>query len=254
MSPAIVWFRRNLRVTDNPALIAAADAGHPIIPLYVIDEQDCGEASRWWLHNSLQRLESSLRDDGGYLVIRQGDPIEIIEELIDSTGADAVYLAARYEPKAIHQEEALCELDGPDVHISHDYLLQQPGSVLTESGSPYKVFTPFYKSAASKPAPSSPRSAPSDVEYFSPQPDSDSDASDALLPSLDWADGFPDYWTPGEEGALARLDDAKDKVPDYDSERDRPAPALRGNQCAPGVPRAAATIELGTHHSPAVLA
>lgn len=223
MPPIVVWFRRNLRVTDNPSLLLAAQAGQPIIPLYVIDEQDAGEAGRWWLHNSLQALASALRDDGGYLVIRAGKPVDVIRDLVETTGADSVYLAGRYEPRSIQQEEALCDLDAFDVHISHDYLLQKPGTVLTDGGSPYKVFTPFYKSSASKPSPDTPAPAPADVNYYSPQPDSDTDATDALLPSLDWADAFPEYWTPGEEGALTLLDDAKDKVAAYESERDRPS-------------------------------
>lgn len=223
MSPVIVWFRRDLRVSDNQNLIAAADCGQPIIPIYIIDEMDEGEARRWWLHNSLQALDAALRDDGGYIVVREGNAVEVLKSLIDETGADAVFLTARYEPRAVEQENQLRDVDGVSVNVVRDYLLNEPGNVVTDSGSPYKVFTPFYKSAASRPDPGSPCPAPSDIDFHRPQPVSDDDALKALLPKLDWADGFTGIWTPGEDGALTRLDEAKDKVRDYDGERDRPA-------------------------------
>ncbi|MDJ0759666.1 MAG: deoxyribodipyrimidine photo-lyase [Woeseiaceae bacterium] len=222
MSSAIVWFRRNLRVSDNSALSAAADSGKRIIPLYVIDELDQGEASRWWLHNSLQALDSTLRDDGGYLLIRSGNPVDVIRDLAEEFDASDVYLSARYEPAAVQQESDLAASDGLTLHIATDYLLIEPGSVLTGGGSPFKVFTPFYKTASSLYVHSTPTAAPADMNYVTPEPAGDRDAHEALLPTLDWADKFPDYWTPGAEGALLRLDEAKAKVPKYDVDRDRP--------------------------------
>ncbi|MDJ0919218.1 MAG: deoxyribodipyrimidine photo-lyase [Woeseiaceae bacterium] len=222
MSSAIVWFRRNLRVSDNPALTAAAESGKPIIPLYVIDDLDEGSAGRWWLHNSLQALHAALRDDGGYLVIRAGNPVDAIEQIAEDFDASDVYLAARYEPAAVQQERDLETVDGLKLHVSTDYLLNEPGTVLTGGGSPFKVFTPFYKTASAQFVPYTPAAAPADMTYVSPEPEGDRDAHQALLPTLDWADRFPDYWTPGEEGALARLEEAKTKVANYDVERDRP--------------------------------
>lgn len=222
MSPAILWFRRNLRVSDNLALRAAAESGRPLIPLYVIDEQDAGGASRWWLHHSLQALRSALKDDGGYLTIRQGDPTEIIKELGEETGACDVFLSRRYEPTAIRQQQAIQAIEGLDVQIYPDYLLNEPGTVCTNDGSTYKVFTPFYRSASTT-APAQPEPAPADVDYFASQPDSDEDALDALLPTPNWARDFPDMWTPGEDGAHEVLEAALPKVPDYDDARDRPA-------------------------------
>ncbi len=222
MSPAIVWFRRNLRVSDNPALIAAAESGQPIVPLYVIDELDSGAASRWWLHNSLQALDATFRDDGGYLLIRAGNPVDVIREIAETYGAGDVYLSARYEPAARQQESDLAASDGLTLHVSTDYLLNEPGSVLTGSGSPFKVFTPFYKAASACFVSYTPAPAPSDMHFVSPEPASDDDAFSALLPTLDWADGFSDDWTPGEDGALTRLDTVRNSVPDYEVERDRP--------------------------------
>ncbi len=222
MPPVIVWFRRNLRMSDNPSLNAAHESDRPVIPLYVIDDLDAGSASRWWLHNSLRALDTTLRDDGGYLLIRSGNPADVIREVAEEFGASDVYLSARYEPAARQQESDLDAIDGLTLHISTDYLLNEPGSVLTGGGSPFKVFTPFYKAASSSFVAYAPSSAPADMNYVSPEPASDDAAHRELLPMLDWADGFSEYWTPGEDGALSRLDEVRASVPDYETERDRP--------------------------------
>jgi deoxyribodipyrimidine photo-lyase len=74
-TPVIVWFRQDLRLTDNPALTAATDSGHPVLPIYILDDANAGEwqmgaASRWWLHQSLSSLNASL---GGQLRYFRGD-------------------------------------------------------------------------------------------------------------------------------------------------------------------------------------
>jgi len=88
--PVIVWFRQDLRRTDNPALTAAADSGHPLLPVYILDDANAGDwrmggASRWWLHQSLGALSASL---GGHLRYFRGNAAEILMQLAQDTGAE----------------------------------------------------------------------------------------------------------------------------------------------------------------------
>ena len=166
MSPVILWFRRNLRLHDNLALDAAADADGPVIPVYISDDLDAGGASRWWLHHSLCALDAALREHGTGLVVRSGRPEALLPELIEATGAEAVYFSRRCEPRARAQESALekvldgeCELYGFD-----DAVIRHPDSVMTQSGTPYKVFTPFWKAASALGEPDQPLAKPTGLE------------------------------------------------------------------------------------------
>ena len=91
MNPVILWFRRNLRLHDNLALCAAADTGRPVVPVYISDDLDAGGASCWWLHHSLRALDAALREHGSGLVVRNGEPAEVLPELVDATGAGDLY-------------------------------------------------------------------------------------------------------------------------------------------------------------------
>ena len=225
MSPVILWFRRNLRLHDNPALCAAVESGRPILPIYVSDELDQGGASRWWLHHSLASLNAALEDHGSGLVIRCGRPEELLPRIVDNTGATAVFFSRRYEPVARAQESALervfdgtCELHGFD-----DSLIRHPRSVMTQTGTPYKVFTPFWKAASGPGEPEKPVPKPLAFETTTSGLDAGSIDDLELLPTApDWAGGLRETWTPGEEGAFGRLDDACSIAGDYDKQRDRP--------------------------------
>jgi deoxyribodipyrimidine photo-lyase len=225
MTPVILWFRRNLRLHDNLALRAAADTGRPIIPVYLSDQLDTGGASQWWLHHSLCRLDETLREHGSGLVIRSGEPQDILPDIIDATGAESVFFSRRYAPKARAQEHALeqaldagCELCGFD-----DSLIRHPDSVMTQSGTPYKVFTPFWKAAAGDGEPAEPAARPDGFETTRAGLDSgDIDALELLPTAPDWAGGLRETWTPGEAGAFERLEAACSVAADYDKHRDRP--------------------------------
>jgi len=108
-NPAIVWFRRDLRLADNPALRAAISSDKPLILLYV-DEANKGRknggASKVWLHHSLTSLSETISDKGGRLVLRRGEAAEILDDLIEQTGADEVHWNRRYEGWAREIDEA----------------------------------------------------------------------------------------------------------------------------------------------------
>jgi deoxyribodipyrimidine photo-lyase len=225
MTPAILWFRRNLRLADNDALIAASASGRPLLPVYVSDVQDGGGAARWWLHHSLDRLDASLRRYGGTLLIRSGPAERVLPELVAQTGATAVYYSKRYEPRSRSQEELVhAALQGrAEIHVSDDGLLTDPRRLQTRGGTPFRIFTPYWKAACTLGDPPSPRPAPATLRFATRGVESLPLSTLGLLPSQpDWAQGLRETWTPGENGALERLDAMESILPRYQSLRDRP--------------------------------
>ena len=224
MTPAILWFRRNLRLGDNLAVIAAAESGHPVLPVYVLDELDSGPASRWWLHHSLAALDNSLRQHGSSLLILKGAPEIVLDELIEYTGAEFLSYCRRYEPVARAQEEALISSSAAKIEIQsfNDGYLNPPEPILTKGGTPFRVFTPYWNTASRHTEISVPKPVP-DLLFAAHDLKSLSLADLKLLPvNPDWACRFHDTWTPGEDGALQRLDSIEEAVRNYGSERDRP--------------------------------
>eukprot|EP00658_Telonema_sp_P-2_P072889 TRINITY_DN61973_c0_g1_i1.p1 TRINITY_DN61973_c0_g1~~TRINITY_DN61973_c0_g1_i1.p1 ORF type:complete len:185 (+),score=16.59 TRINITY_DN61973_c0_g1_i1:57-611(+) len=148
--PVIVWFRQDLRLSDNPALATAVATGAPVIPLFVLDEETPGQcahggASRWWLHESLTALQHSLQQQGASLVLRRGNAAEIIRSFAAETEARAVLWNRCYEPYAIQRDKALKSAlkdDGIEVESFNAGLLFEPWEVKTKSGTPPKVYSP----------------------------------------------------------------------------------------------------------------
>ena len=225
MQPVLLWFRRNLRLSDNAALTAAAASGRPVIPVYILDEQDIGGASRWWLHHSLASLDRDLRQKGTSLVLRSGSPGEELDKLVAQTGATGLYYAKRYEPLARRQE---ADVDmylhaRLDIHAFDDSLLNHPERVMTGSGTPYRVFTPFWKSSVAAGDPPLPQPVPEKVGLASHSLGSLSLSDLNLLPTgPDWSQGLRDNWEPGESNGLRRIDDIEEVARQYDTSRDRP--------------------------------
>ena len=117
-----------------------------------------GAASAWWLHHSLASLDDELRQRGSGLVIRSGAAPEVLEQLVSETGADGVFFSRRYEPASRAEETALEEAVQPgiDIHAFDDSLLNHPRVVKTQGGTPFRVFTPFWKAASSLGEPPTP--------------------------------------------------------------------------------------------------
>ena len=220
----IVWFRQDLRIGDNPALAAAARRG-PVVPLYILDEggrRPLGAASRWWLHHSLAALEKSL----GGLVLRRGDAAAILPQLAKAAGADTIVWNRCHEPDAIARDEhvvAAMAKAGIAVEGFNGNLLHEPSEVKTQTGGPFKVYTPFWRACRARHVPPPQRAVRPDVNVKGI--DSDSLASWALLPKKpNWAAAWDKYWTPGEDGAQARLDAfLRSDLKDYATARDRMA-------------------------------
>ncbi len=208
--PVILWFRQDLRLADNPALLHAVGTGRPILPLYILDQGPAtlqtGAASLWWLDKSLRALDASLRARGSRLILRRGDSEAELRRLIGETGADAVFMNRRFEPDAFARDAAIArglQAEGVACKGSNGTLLARPGTVLNGSGQPYRVFTPFHRALLAAAVAPSPAPAPAGIRT-PPEPASDDIDAWGLHPVRpDWSRGFD--WTPGEAGAEAAL-------------------------------------------------
>ncbi len=211
MSSALVWFRQDLRITDNPAIFEACANHDQIIPIYILDDKNSflGEAQAWWLHHSLISLNNSLQKKLGLtLILRKGKPLEIILELVNKGLVDTVYWNRCYEPNSIERDKNIkttLKKNNIDVFSFNGSLFNEPWTINNKSGDFFKVFTPYWKTCRqtliSKPE-----------KLISHNPNSANVISDKLqewklLPNLNWASKFPDYWMPGEEGAQQRLNE-----------------------------------------------
>ena len=212
-SPSLVWFRSDLRLGDNPALTAAVARGAPILPIFVLDDETPGRwrpggASRWWLHHSLEALAQNLARRGAPLILRRGDAHQQIRDVIAEGGAGAVFWNRRYEPSGITQDRAVkadLKAQGLEVESFGANLLHEPWTLRTKGGSPFRVFTPFWKAILERGDPESPLPAP---ERLAAGPKLRSDSLDdwSLLPKApDWSAGLRAAWAPGEVSGQARL-------------------------------------------------
>ncbi|HCP00035.1 MAG TPA: deoxyribodipyrimidine photolyase, partial [Rhodospirillaceae bacterium] len=257
-APIIVWFRQDLRITDNPALLAAAETGRPILPLYILDEESpgtrpLGGASRWWLHHSLESLAANLCERGLQLLLRRGMAQVELSRVVQESGAAEVVWNRCYEPGAVARDTAAKEMlcaAGVSAESFNGSLLIEPWKIEGGQGAPYKVFSPYWRRLRElyqAPAFAElPQSLPAAKELMP-----DELVGWSLLPSApDWAGGIRDSFSVGEAAAQARL--AKfldDTVVDYPNNRNRPdhadtsrlSPYLHWGEIGPhGVWRAAA--------------
>jgi deoxyribodipyrimidine photo-lyase len=207
----IYWFRQDLRVFDNPALYNAAKEGE-ILALYILDDKNSedfamGGASRVWLHHSLISLKKKLN---GNLVVRKGDPLEILAELVNLHEIDIIYWNRCYEFWQIDRDKnikKIFEERGVKVKSYNASLLREPWEVLKADGTPYKVFTPFYrKSFVDSYDPRSPLPEPEKISYI--KHNHLTEISDLkLLPAIDWNKKIQGCWDFGEDAAYKKLEE-----------------------------------------------
>jgi deoxyribodipyrimidine photo-lyase len=233
--PVIYWFRHDLRTEDLPGLAAAAATDQPVLCCYILDDDSPGQwaaggASRWWLHHSLLALSQQLADAGGQLILLRGPARDVLPELVQRHGATGVYCSRLYEPWADALE---CDLHAAlsDREVAFKRypgaLLYQPEAVHTQSGSPFKVFTPFWRACRAGPEPNAPVAAPK-MRFAKPGPNDGLTLEElSLLPQKpDWASHWDGLWQPGSEGAADSLQRfLKGPVRNYDEARNHPARA-----------------------------
>lgn len=234
MNGVIVWFRRDLRLRDNPTLRWARAKRWPIVAVYIDalddDPWQHGAASRWWLHQSLGRLEQRLAGHGIRLHFFQGRVAEILEGVVRNTGVSTVAWNALGDP---HLEQRDSDVErylaerGVDVLSFDEDHLHAPASVLNQQARPYKVFTPFWKRLRSRlvsgfelPGEGPGLPSVSDVQL------SGATTLDGLglCAGYPWHDKLHAHWTPGEEQAWRQLDSfLENTLTSYEDKRERPA-------------------------------
>lgn len=215
-SPAVMWFRRDLRLSDNPALVEAVRAGDGVVALFVLDPVLWGPAGanrRSFLVGCLRSLDEAM---GGALVVRGGDPVEVVPAVAREVEADTVYAAADFGPYGRRRDEDVADaLAGDDrvLVLEGSPYAVEPGTVTNQAGDPYKVFTPFYKAWKQVGRPE-PVRRPSDPTWVTGL------ATDDLPGAEPTADDLPE---PGEEAAARRLDNfLRTHVERYADRRNHP--------------------------------
>jgi deoxyribodipyrimidine photo-lyase len=224
-APVLLWLRRDLRLGDHPALVAAARQG-PVVPVYVLDDETSshrrmGAASRWWLHHSLRSLDADLRANGSRLILRRGKCEQVLPLLAAQCGAHAVHALHHVEPWWRNAERSVAK--ALELHLHHGIYLAPPGSVLTGGGTPFKIFTPFWRALSERMLPPAPLPVPA-LTVPEAWPESERLEDWNLIPAKpDWAGGFRSEWTPGEAGAHERLAGFVDHARDYSQSRNLPS-------------------------------
>ncbi|MBJ7535455.1 deoxyribodipyrimidine photo-lyase [Rhodomicrobium vannielii ATCC 17100] len=231
-APALVLFRRDLRLSDHPALSAAAETGAPVLPVYILDDETPGRwrmggASRWWLHQSLRSLGTDLEARGSRLVLRRGETERVLRDLIEETGARSIFFTRGYEPYQRALEGRLkpsLEARGVSLRRFGGQMLVEPESIANLAGEPFRVFTPFFRALSQRGAPATPLPAPLKLAAPDSWPRSDALASLALEPTKpDWAGGIRAAWRPGETAARERLAQfIETTLASYRTRRDEP--------------------------------
>ena len=207
---AIHWFRQDLRLSDNPALDSAAQY-ETLIPIYILDEVNSGEfkmgaASKWWLHQSLTKLNESL---DGKLLVYQGNPHEILNKLIEEQEVSYVTWNRCYEPWRIDRDKEI-KRNFEDKNVAVESysasLLWEPWTISKDDGTPYRVFTPFYKKGClNSEEPRLPAGKVDLSNLYSEDLSSGSITDLNLLPTIKWYKSFEEEWNPGEIGAEQNL-------------------------------------------------
>ena len=207
----IHWFETDLRLHDNPALYEASQQGL-VLPLFIFDDVNpgpyqLGAASQAWLHDSLTALQTSLK---GALHLFRGDPLTIFQSIVDTHQIDGVYWTTRYEPWRQARDRDIqqwFQSQGITTNQFNGSLLWEPETIQKSDGTPFKVFTPFYKKGClGQPDPERPLpSVESTLSCIAPT-SSESLADLSLQPSIRWDIPMMSHWTPGEIGARQCLD------------------------------------------------
>jgi len=234
MNTSIVWFRQDLRLTDNPALQAALQRGGAILPVYIDSPDEDGRwpdggAARWWLRVNLQVLDAQLRELGSRLVYARGPALPALQRLCAESGADAVFWNRRYEPAAMQRDRALKDTlraSGLLAESRNGALLLEPWEIANQSGRPFLVFTPYWRQLLKQLQPEMPLPPPQRLAAPSQWPAGP--ALDDLLPTPTpaWHRRMESLWRPGEAGASARLQRfIAEALAGYRDARDRPAVA-----------------------------
>ncbi|MDD9716436.1 deoxyribodipyrimidine photo-lyase [Dinoroseobacter sp. PD6] len=227
-APVIWWVRRDLRLSDNRALVAAVETGAPVIPVFLCDPilDSLGAAPKWRFGLGAAALDAALRDRRSRLIYRKGDALETLRALVSETGAETVYWSRAYDPDQVARDKAVksgLQDDGVDARSFTGHLLIEPWTVETGSGGFYKVYTPFWKAVRDRAMPE-PQPAPDRIPAPDNWPESDRLDYWALGAAMNRGAAIvAPHLAIGEDAARGRLGAfIAHRVEDYDRARDIP--------------------------------
>ena len=227
-SATILWVRRDLRLSDHAALLAACEAGGPVIPVFIRDESvdNLGAAPKWRLGLGVEHFAEALADKGSRLILRSGRALDVLRALIEETGAKRVFWQRAYDPQAIERDtEVKSSLKDQEIEARSfgGHLMFEPTSVETKTGGPYKVYTPFWNAVKTREV-EAPRAAPSRIPAPDTWPDSETLESWHLGHAMyRGAEIVRAHVQLGERAAHSRLGAfMASKVGDYAETRDLP--------------------------------
>ncbi|MFN7709785.1 MAG: cryptochrome/photolyase family protein [Holosporales bacterium] len=221
----LLWFEEDLRIHHHPALLAAIERQQPIVALYILPPS-VGGAQKWWLHHSLSSLSKSLQQMGISLILRRGQALDVLRQVVDETKASALFWSRRYTPSQIARDREIktyFQEQGLTAKSFPGYLLFEPWLVKTQAGTPYKVFSQFWKNCLQLPEPQLTEAPPHHTHGGPILPSETLDDWDLLPSKPNWATRFGEFGTPGEQGAMARAQAFfEHRLADYAEARDRP--------------------------------
>ena len=192
-----MWFRRDLRLADQPALAAAAHDG-PVCALFVLDDalrKPSGAPRIAFLYRTLRALDADLREKGGRLLVRRGKPESVVPKLVKEISASAVHISEDFMPYGRARDERVADALG-DVYLvrtGSPYSIS-PGRVTKDDGTPYRVYTPFFRAWKSHGWPSPQASAAGRADWFT-------DADGIDIPEDPSLPGDPELPEAGEQAA-----------------------------------------------------
>lgn len=176
-APLILWFRRDLRLDDNPMLAAAAATGSPLVPVFIADDSvmSLGAAAKWRMGEAIGGFAQRLQGQGGRLILRRGVAGAVLDRLIAETGAMGVWWTRLYDPFARERDSALKETlksRGIEARSFDGHTLIEPWQVETGAGGFFKVYTPFWKALSARGV-AGPAAAPERLTFVPAWPISD---------------------------------------------------------------------------------
>tara|TARA_Y100001970_G_scaffold218034_2_gene267268 strand:- start:31267 stop:32691 length:1425 start_codon:yes stop_codon:yes gene_type:complete len=227
----IHWFNQDLRLLDNPALFEAAKNNN-VLPVYILDNVNkdasnfIGQASMVWLHHSLKSLNENI---DGKLSFFKGDPLSILLKLCAKYQINEIFWNQIYEPHIIERDSRIKKemtLQGISLHRYNASLLWDPDNIKKEDGTPYKVFTPFYRKGCllNSPEPRKPLPLPEDIHFLNKDEDSLKIDDLGLIPNIRWDKKIAQHWNMGEVAAHINLSQfLKTGIKNYKEGRNYPS-------------------------------
>ena len=224
MEKCIIWFRNDLRLQNNLTIKNLIDRNSSALPIYILNSGALGSASKTWLYKSLYELNKQLKNQ---LKVYDGSAVDIIKTLIEKYQITEISWNRKFDYKSIQEDNLVINMikkHEVKVFIYNSSLLKNPEDTLKKDGTPYRVFTPFYKNNYVGVSHSTSYVNASAINIMENKEDKHVEyLKDCLIPKQSWHEKFDRYWEPGETGAQKKLIEFLDKgLSGYADGRNRP--------------------------------